>query len=116
MKNRKLAVLLAATLLLTLFNSALAAGGSEEDTDTRYVDAVVTEVAEGHISVRARSGVEHVVAIDGSGTRFTIDGKAVSVKEVRVGYVVTVELDEKQPVKFARNISMRSEEVAKFRR
>jgi hypothetical protein len=116
MKRENLAVILAALLLLLFSNSIQAAGGADEDTDTRMVGAIVVEVAEAHISVKARTGVEHVIAVDNAGTRVTIDGKAVSLKELREGDVVTVELDEEKPVKFAKLISMRSAEVARVRR
>lgn len=110
MKRKAIALILALMLLL-LFASAVAGSNSkDEDTDLRLVGAKVVEVAEAHISVMARSGVEHVIAVDGSGTKVRINGKVVSLKEVREGDVVTVELDAKKPVKFARNISIRSEE------
>jgi hypothetical protein len=91
---------------------------SNEDTDTRMVDAKVVEVTDARISVIARSGVEHVIAVDRTDTRVTIDGVLVSLKDVREGDLITVELDANNPVKFARNISMRSDhaEVARNRR
>ncbi len=85
---------------------------SNEDTDTRIVDAKVVEVTDARISVIARSGVEHVIAIDRTDTRVTIDGVVVSLKDVREGDLITVELDANNPVKFARNISMRSDHAA----
>jgi len=115
MKKRTLVILLAALLLL-LFSVQVAGSGKDEDTDTRIVGAKVVEVADAHISVMARSGVEHVIAVDNSGTRVTIDGKVVSIKEVREGDIVTIELDKRMPVKFAKNILMRSEEFARVRR
>lgn len=110
---------MAAMLLMVFSNTILAAkGDTDEDTDTRYVHAKIVEVAEGHISVMARTGVEHVIAVDREGTKVTIDGKAVSLKDVREGDVATIELDAHKPVKFARNILMRSEQsqVARVRR
>ncbi len=107
MKRRNLANLLAALLIAACSSTALAAsGGTDEDTDTRFVNAKVVEVTDSRISVVARSGVEHVIAIDGSNTRVLIEGERVSLKDVRQGDVVTVELDEQNPVKFARNISV----------
>lgn len=90
----------------------------ESDTDTRLVNATVTEITDARISVMAQTGVEHVIAIDLEKTRVTRDGKQVSVKEVREGDIITIELDEKNPVKFARNISMQAEPstVARNRR
>jgi len=68
--------------------------------------------------VMARTGVEHVISVDREGTKVTIDGEAVSLKDVREGDIVTIELDAQKPVKFAKNISMRSEQsqVARVRR
>lgn len=113
MNRRYLASLLAALLLTFFSTAALAAINDDkgEDTDTRIVDAKVVEVADGHISVIARSGVEHVIAIDNTGTRVTIEDQAVSPKNVREGDIITIELDEKNPVKFARTISMSYEQV-----
>lgn len=119
MKQRALASLLAA-VLLTFFSNAICAatGDTDEDTDTRFVQAKVVEVAEAHISVMARTGVEHVIAVDSKGTKVTIDGEVVSLKDVREGDIATIELDAHKPVKFAKNISMRSEQsqVARVRR
>jgi hypothetical protein len=99
---------LAAAVLLTFFSIGIAAApfGNDEDTDTRLVEARVVEVAEGHVSVVARTGVEHVIAVDREGTKVTINGQAVSLKDLREGDVVTVELDAQKPVKFARNIEL----------
>ncbi|MDX6695302.1 MAG: hypothetical protein QOF02_2905, partial [Blastocatellia bacterium] len=113
MNRRHLAGIMAA-LLLTLFsNAALAAGNDNEmdDSETLIVNAKVVEVAEGHISVIARSGIEHVIAIDNADTKVTIEEQAVSLKDVREGDVVTIQLDEKNPMKFAKMISMNTEQV-----
>ena|SRR5205823_6381580 len=115
MKKRTLVIILA-VLLLMLFTVQVAGSGKDEDTDTRIVGAKVVEVADSHISVMARTGVEHVIAVDNTKTKVTLDGKVVSLKDMREGDVVTVELDAKNPVMFAKNISMRSAEVAKVRR
>ncbi|MDQ3819719.1 MAG: hypothetical protein M3362_18880 [Acidobacteriota bacterium] len=115
MRRKTLAIILAA-LLLMLFSIQVVGSGKDEDTDTRIVGAKVVEVADSHISVMARSGVEHVIAVDGTGTRVTINGKEVSIKEVREGDIVTIELDAYKPVKFAKNIVLRSEEYARVRR
>lgn len=112
-------VSIAAALLILFSNSAQATPvGETEDTATRMIGAKVVEVAEGHISIFARSGVEHVIAVDREGTKFTINGEVASLKDLREGDVVTVELDEHKEVKFAKNISLRSEQsqVAKVRR
>lgn len=124
MKQRYLVTVLALALL-ALFSSAYEARAvaaqvedANEDTDTRMVDAKVVEVTDTRISIIARTGVEHVIAIDRTDTKVTIDGLSVSLQDVREGDVVTVELDANNPVKFARNISMRSDqtEVARNRR
>ncbi len=119
MKRKPLASFLA-VMLLTFFSNGilLATGSTEEDTDNLIVQAKVIEVAESHISVMARTGVEHVIAVDREGTKVTIDGRVVSLKDVREGDIATIELDAQKQVKFARNISMRSEQsqVARVRR
>src|SRR5215213_10430318 len=116
MKQRYLVTVLAIALI-TLFSSAQlvrAAANVEdanEDSDTRMVDAKVVEVTDTRISIIARTGVEHVIAIDRTDTKVTIDGLGVSLQDVREGDVVTVELDANNPMKFARNISMRSDQT-----
>ena len=119
MRRRPLASFLAAALL-TFFSTVIQAAPTwtDEDTDTRIVQAEVIEVAEAHVSVMARTGVEHVIAVDREGTKVMIDGKVVSLKDIREGDIVTIELDAQKPVKFALNIQMRSEQsqVARVRR
>ena len=118
--KRKPLVGLAAAVLVALFSIGISAApfGNEEDTDTRLVSATVVEVAETHVSVMARTGVEHVIAVDREGTKVTINGEVISLKDLREGDVVTVELDAHKPVKFARNIELRPEgaQVARVRR
>lgn len=121
MRQRYLAAIFAA-LLLGLFSVAVRAasdGDNGEDTDLRLVDARVVEVTDTRISVIARTGVEHVIAIDRADTKVTIDGDEVSLKDLREGDVITVELDAQNPMMFAKNISLRSDnnvEVARNRR
>jgi hypothetical protein len=119
MKRKPLAGL-AAAMLLTFFSIGISAAPftDEEDTDTRLVSATVVEVAEAHVSVMARTGVEHVIAVDREGTKFTINGEVVSLKDLREGDVVTIELDAHKPVKFARNIELRQDgsQLARARR
>lgn len=110
--NRRYFASVLAILLFAFFSiNALAAINDNEDTDLLIVDAKVVEVAEGHLSIIARSGVEHVIAIDSASTKVTIEGQVVSLKDVREGDVITIELDEQNPVKFARTITMSSEQV-----
>lgn len=105
MRRKSIAAIIALTLFAAMQTFAVAAD-IEEDTDTRLVEAKVVEVTDARISVIARSGVEHVIAIDGTDTRVKVEGKLVSLKDVREGDTVTVELDELSPVKFARNIQI----------
>ena len=119
MKQKRLVSFLAAMLLM-FFSSAIQAAPTDgdEDTETRFVQAKIIEVAESHISVITRTGIEHVIAVNREGTKVTIDGEVVSLKDVREGDIATIELDAHKPVKFARNILMRSEhsQVARVRR
>lgn len=104
MRRRSLASLVAVLLALAAYAPALAASDAEKDTDTRMVDAKVVEVNDSHISVIARTGVEHVVATDAADTHVTHKGKRVAIKSLRVGDLVTVELDALNQLKFARRI------------
>lgn len=104
MRRRSLAGLVGLLLTLAVYAPALAATDAEKDSDTRMVDAKVVEVNERHISVIARTGVEHVVATDAADTHVTHKGKRIAIKNLRVGDVITVELDALNPLKFARNI------------
>ena len=118
--KRQLFVTLFAALFVTLFSvAALAAGDTDEDTDTRMVDAEVVEVTDTRIAVIARTGVEHVIAVDRSDTRVKINGREVSLRDVREGDIVTVELDEHNPLKFAKNITIATQsngQLARVRR
>jgi hypothetical protein len=105
MRRRSLASLFAVLLALAAYTPALAASdGEQQDTDVRKVDAKVVEVNEQHISVVARTGVEHVIATDAADTHVTLKGKRVELKRLRVGDIVTVDLDVANPQKFARRI------------
>lgn len=105
MKRRSLASLIAVMLMLAAYVPALAASdGAQDDTDVRKVDAKVVEVNERHISIVARTGVEHVIATDAADTHVTLRGKRIELKKLRVGDVVTVDLDAASQMKFARRI------------
>jgi hypothetical protein len=104
MRRRSLAGLIAVLMSLAVYAPALAAGDGENDTDTRMVDAKVVEMTDGHISVVARTGVEHVIATDDADTHVTFKGKRIALKKLHVGDLVTVELDAVNPLKFARRI------------
>lgn len=106
MTKRLLAAAALALLVSFSPNPAMASGDDDSDTDTRFVKARVVEVGERRIAVITRSEVEHVIAVDGENTKVRVGGRLVSVKDLREGDVVTVELDELNPMKFARNITV----------
>lgn len=96
-----IAVLFAAFVYAPVFH---AASDPAKDTDARMVDAKVVEVNDKHISVIARTGVEHVIATNAEDTRVTLKGKRIAFKKIHVGDIVTVELDATSQLKFARRI------------
>lgn len=107
--KQKFAIAIFTTVILTLFSTTIFAASNndpKDDTDTRMVNAKVVEVTDAHISVMARTGVEHVIAIDRTGTKAVMDGRAISLKDVREGDVITIELDAAKQVKFAKNINV----------
>ena len=104
MKRRSLASVIAVLLALAAYAPALAASDPEQDNEVRMVDAKVVEVNTRHISVVARTGVEHVIATDAADTHVTLAGKRVELKKLRVGDIVTVDLDRASELKFARRI------------
>lgn len=120
--RRKQGLAIAVIALLSIaFSQTIARAASptaaEEDTANRFVDAKVVEVSDSHISVYARTGVEHVIATDRTDTKFLINGEEVSLKELRVGDIVTIELDAQNQLKFAKVISLSSgtEQIARKR-
>jgi hypothetical protein len=105
MKRRSLAIMFSILVSLAAQTaSTLAATPDNDDTDARMVDAKVVEVNDRHISIVARTGVEHVIATDASDTHVVRKGRRVKFKELKVGDMVTVELDASKSVKFARHI------------
>ncbi|HZI20565.1 MAG TPA: hypothetical protein VEY09_18495 [Pyrinomonadaceae bacterium] len=106
MKSRTLATLTAAILAVFLSTAARAATSDAEDSDTRFTDAKVVEVTEQRISIIARSGVEHVIALDSVGTRVTLAGSDVRTADLKVGDIVTVVLDAESQLKLARQITV----------
>ena len=104
MRTRSLACLIAVALSAVAYVSALAASVGEDDMDVLLVDAKVVETGDQHISVIARTGVEHVIATDAADTHVTLKGERVELKSLHVGDIVTVELDAQNPLKFARRI------------
>ena len=114
MRRKNLAGIILSMFVILFSTSAQAASSYEgnEDTDTRFVNARVVEITDARLSIIAQTGVEHVIAINREKTRVMVDGRRVSLKDVREGDTITIELDEDNPVKFAVNISMRSEQTA----
>ncbi len=106
MRRRSLAAMLFAITISALTAVSFAAPVDDEDTDTRFIKATVVEVADGHVSVMTRRGIEHVIAVEGTDTRVILGERIVSLKDLREGDVVTIELDEIKPIKFARNIEI----------
>jgi len=104
--QRTITVFLFTVVLTTFSITGTAVISNDPDTDTRIVEARVVEATDARISVIAQTGVEHVIAVDGAGTKVKVDGQAMSPKDVRVGDIITVELDEMNPVKFAKNIDV----------
>jgi hypothetical protein len=74
--------------------------------ENRFENACVVEITDSRISIIASSGIEHVIAVDSDHTDVKRDGKIVSLKDLRVGDIVSVQLDEKNPVMFAKNIEL----------
>lgn len=99
-------------MLVSINTQAAVSGNDNKDTDTRLVNARVVEITDARVSVIAQTGVEHVIAIDPEKTRVTIEGRSVSIKEVREGDVINIDLDEKNPMKFAMSIYMQTEATA----
>ncbi len=119
MLKQKSSIYLLTILLAAFSTSGAAAPHSDDDSDMRMVNVEVLEVSDTRISVIAQSGIEHVLAVDSANTKVKIDGKIVSLKDVRRGYIVTIELDELNPLKLAKNIDVASKsgsEVARINR
>ncbi|HKP73048.1 MAG TPA: hypothetical protein VJT82_08925 [Pyrinomonadaceae bacterium] len=107
MKRFNLAIFAAALVLMSMANVALAASDTDGDGDRRLVNVRVIEVNDEHISVVTRDGVEHVVAVCQVNTKVQRGKEYVHCKDLRVDDVVTIELDEAKPVKFAKSIVIR---------
>jgi hypothetical protein len=106
MKQFRLAVLV---LVVATFSSNVTFAAMRPDgdeTESKFSNARVIEVTDSHISVIANTGVEHVVAVDGNHTAVLVNGNRVSIKNLREGDLVTIELDVKNPVMFAREIQL----------
>jgi len=103
-KRKYVNALLAIMMFSDLTIAGIANVRSDSEDDTRMVDAKVVEVTDTRISLIAQTGIEHVIAIDNVDTKVKIENKIVSLKNVKEGDIVTVELDESSAVKFAKNI------------
>lgn len=112
-RNRLFALLMMIAVFIFAAGMTPAADTNDEDTDTRIVEAEVVEITATRISVIARSGVEHVIALDDTHTKITADGETVNIKDVREGDVVTIELDAESPLKLAKNIQVAGTQVAR---
>ena len=95
-----------AILMLMSFSAMALAAGNDEDTNMKMVDARVVEVSDMRISVIARTGVEHVIAIDNTRTSVSLNGREISLRDLREGDIVTIQLDERSQVNLARNIQI----------
>ena len=105
MNRRSLAIAISILVSLAAHAASVrAAVPNDDDTDARMVDAKFVEVNDNHISVVARTGVEHVIATNTSDTHVVRKGRRVKFKELKVGDMVTVELDAAKSMKFARHI------------
>ncbi len=106
--RRQTYITLGIALWLTLGMAGQVLAGTEgnDDTDGRLIDARVVEINDKHLSVMARSGVEHVICIDQTGTRVKRGDSYVTVAELRKGDIVIVEMDEAKQVKFAKQIEI----------
>jgi len=103
-KRKYINGLLAIMMFVNLTIAGIANVRGDGEDDTRMVDAKVVEVTDTRISLIAQTGVEHVIAIDNVDTKVKIENKILSLKDVKEGDIVTVELDESSAVKFAKNI------------
>lgn len=104
--KRKYFLLYAAATIMLFSTASFARNNDTEDTETRLVNARVVEATATRISVIAQTGVEHVIAIGEGRTEVTIDGEKVKLKDVREDDVITVELDPRDEMKFAKNIQI----------
>lgn len=107
MKRFNLAMLGTVIVLTLGAHAALAASADDNDTDTRLVNVRVVEVSDERISVITREGVEHVIAVCQINTVVKRGKQSVHCNNLRVDDVVTIELDEEKPVKFAKMIVVR---------
>ncbi|MBA3323132.1 MAG: hypothetical protein H0T45_17045 [Pyrinomonadaceae bacterium] len=104
------------TLLVFSASLSVAAADFNDNQDT-LVDARVVEVSEQRISVVAQTGVEHVIAVDETNTKVKKGDSEVSMKDLRIGDVITIELEVGSRIKLAKQIEIsrpRDVEVARI--
>jgi len=108
MKRKLLKITFGLLLIFSPYFTALAMANTDglRDSETRLVDAEVVEVTENRVAVMARTGVEHVIAINVADTKCKIGDREISLRDLRVGNIITIELDQNNPMKFAKNISV----------
>src|SRR5258707_1727818 len=98
------------TLLLLVMVSDLSfaalQSGRDHNANNEFINAKVVEITDTRIAVIAETGVEHVIAIDSNRTKVTVDGFPVSVRELRIGDIVSVKLDDANRVMFAQAIQL----------
>ncbi len=99
-----------AILMLMSFSAMAMAASNDEDSNMKMVGARVVEVSDMRISVIAQTGVEHVIAIDNARTSVSMNGREVSLRDLREGDIVTIQLDERSQVNLARNIQIGSQQ------
>jgi hypothetical protein len=113
-----LSILIVVTCYGYATSKPIARSNDWDNDENRFENARVVEITDSRLSIIASSGVEHVIAVDADHTDVKRDGKIVSLKDLRVGDIVSVELDEKNAVMFAKNIELNSNSgfVARNRR
>jgi hypothetical protein len=108
-----IAKLILAFMVFLSFGSGavvMAASGGDQDSDNSFAQAKILEVTDGHISILSSNGVEHVVGVDSDKTTVLLDEKRVGISDLRVGDSVSVDIDVRNPVLFAKTIKLDSSE------
>lgn len=107
-----------APVTLLMFSASLSvAAANFNDNENVLVDARVVEVGDQRISVVAQTGVEHVIAVDETNTKVKKGDSEVSMKDLRIGDVITIELEVGSRIKLAKQIEIsrpRDVEVARI--
>jgi hypothetical protein len=106
MRFSKFAFTLLLLLMVSDLSFAALQSGRDNNTDNEFINAKVVEITDTRIAVIAETGVEHVIAVDANRTKVTADGFPVSVRELRIGDIVSVKLDAANRVMFAQAIQL----------